>query len=149
MMTTTSLSAPTHRVWLALVAIALLLAPAAAVRADEDTELAKQMEVIEKGMKKLKKSLKSADENAASAATVADIKKAAVASKDLIPALAAKKPEGERAAFTAAYKKDMEAFIAEVDKLDEAVKANKNEEALAVLKKLGEAEDKGHEKYTE
>ena len=41
---------------LALCATALL-APAATLRAD-DTELAKQMEVIEKGMKSLKKTLK-------------------------------------------------------------------------------------------
>jgi len=32
--------------------------------------------------------------------------------------------------------------------LEDAVKAGKNDEALAIHKKLGDLEDKGHEKYT-
>jgi soluble cytochrome b562 len=127
---------------------AALLVPAAAVRADEDTELAKHMEVIEKGMKKLKKSLKESKENDASAATIAEVKKAATGCVDLIPVMAKKVPEAERPKFIENYKKDMTAFIAKVDALAAAVKAGKNEEALAIHKALGEMEDKGHEKYT-
>jgi soluble cytochrome b562 len=103
---------------------------------------------MEKGMKKLKKSLKVADENAASAATVAEIKKASEACIDLIPAYAAKVPEAKRAAFIEDYKKEMKEFIAELDKLADAIKANKNDEAIAIHKKLGDLEDKGHEKFT-
>ena len=134
---------------------ALVFAPPAACAADEkkgekgeDTELQKQMEVIEAGMKKLRKSLRSADDNAESLKTIADIKKAAVASKDQVPAMASTLPEAERAKFVAAYKKDMEAFIAEVDKMEASVKAGKNDEAAEVHKKLKELEDAGHEKYT-
>ncbi len=140
---------------LALLALALCLSPAAFVSAadkekkeSEDTELAKHMEVIEKAMKKLKKSLKSADENAASATTVAEMKKASEACVELIPAYAAKVPEAKRAEFVESYKKEMKEFIVEVDKLADAVKAGKNEEALTIHKKLGELEDKGHEKFT-
>jgi soluble cytochrome b562 len=133
---------------------AALLAPAVLVRAaddekkSEDTPLAKQMEVIEKGMKKLKKSLKDSKENEASAATVAEIKKAASACLKEVPVMAKKVPEGERAKFVENYKKDMTAFIAEVDKLAEAVKVGKNEDAVAIHKKLSDLEDKGHEKFT-
>jgi soluble cytochrome b562 len=135
------------RLVLALFAAALLM-PAALVRADEDTELAKHMEVIEKGMKSLKKSLKNSGDNAASGETVAGIKKAAAGCVELIPAMAKKVPEAKRAEFVANYKKDMGAFVAELDKLAAAVKAGKNEDALAIHKALGEMEDKGHEKYT-
>jgi len=142
--------------WLVLVALAAaLIAPGASVRAAEekekksqDTELAKHMEVIEKGMKKLKKSLKDSKENEASAATAAEIKKAASECLKEIPVMAKKVPEGERAKFVENYKKDMTAFIAEVGKLEEAAKAGKNDEALAIHKKLSDLEDKGHEKYT-
>jgi soluble cytochrome b562 len=135
------------RLVLALFAASLLL-QAGLVRADEDTELAKHMEVIEKGMKKLKKSLKDSKENAASGETAAEIKKAAAACVDLVPVMARKVPETDRAKFVENYKKDMAAFIEAVDKLSAAVKDGKNEEALAIHKQLGEMEDKGHEKYT-
>lgn len=134
---------------------AALLAPAALVMAAEDkekksqdTELAKHMEVIEKGMKKLKRSLKDAKENDASAATAAEIKKAASECLKEVPVMAKKVPEGERGKFVESYKKDLTSFIAEVGKLEDAVKAGKNEDALAIHKKLGDLEDKGHEKYT-
>jgi len=137
---------------LALFAAALV-APAVLVRAADkeknvDTELAKHMEVIEKGMKKLKKSLKDSKENDASATTAAEMKKAASECLKEVPVMAKKVPEGERAKFVENYKKDMTNFIAEVGKLEDAVKAGKNEDALAIHKKLGDLEDKGHEKYT-
>jgi soluble cytochrome b562 len=139
---------------LAVFAAALIAPGSRAVAAEEkekksqDTELAKHMEVIEKGMKKLKRSLKESKENDASAATAAEIKKAAGECLKQVPVMAKKVPEGERAKFVENYKKDMTAFIAEVGKLEDAVKAGKNEEALAIHKKLGDLEDKGHEKYT-
>jgi len=139
---------------LALFATALLAPTASVMGAEEkekksqDTELAKHMEVIEKGMKKLKRSLKDSKENDASASTAAEIKKAASECLKEVPVMAKKVPEGERAKFVENYKKDMTNFIAEVGKLEDAVKAGKNEEALAIHKKLGDLEDKGHEKYT-
>jgi len=139
---------------LALFAAALLGPTALVMGAEEkekksqDTELAKHMEVIEKGMKKLKRSLKDSKENEASAATAGEIKKAASECLKEVPAMAKKVPEGERAKFVENYKKDMTNFIAEVGKLEDAVKAGKNEEAVAIHKKLGDLEDKGHEKYT-
>ena len=132
---------------LALFAAALLMPAYLARAADADTELAKQMEVIEKGMKKLKKSLKESKENEASAATVAEIKKAATVCLEQVPAMAKQVPEAERAKFIENYKKDMTAFIAQVDKLAGALKAGKNEEALEIHKAMSDMEDKGHEKY--
>jgi soluble cytochrome b562 len=116
---------------------------------DLDTELAKQMEVIDEGMKKLRRTLRKAESNKESLEWIEKIEKASTKSKDLIPALAAKKPEAERAKFVESYKKDMETFIKGVGEMKAAVQEGKNDKAQEVYKSLKTQEDKGHEKYTE
>ena len=116
---------------------------------DKDTELQKHMEVIEAAMKKLRRSLPKSEQNAESLKQIAEIQKAAKACVDLIPAMASTVPAGERDKFVASYKKDMEAFIGEVGKMEQAVKDGKNEDAVEIHKKLKELEDKGHEKYNQ
>jgi soluble cytochrome b562 len=113
----------------------------------KETELQKHMEVIEAAMKKLRRSLPKSDQNAESLKQIADVQKAAKACVDLIPAMAATVPAGERDKFVAAYKKDMESFIGEVGKMEQAVKDGKNDQAVEIHKKLKELEDTGHEKY--
>lgn len=117
--------------------------------ADLDTELAKQMEVIDGGVKKLRRSLRKPESNKESLETIEKVHAAAVKSKDMTPAMAAKLPEAERAKWVAAYKKDMEAFIKTVDEMRAAVKDGKNDKAQDLFKSLKTQEDKGHEKYTE
>ena len=114
----------------------------------EDTELAKQMEVIEEGMKKLRRSLRSADNNTESLEWIDKMDKAAVKSKDLVPAMAAKIPEAERAKWVESYKKDMDVFIKSVGEMRAAVKDGKNDKAQEVFKTLKTQEDEGHKKYT-
>ena len=117
--------------------------------ADLDTELAKQMEVIDGGMKKLRRSLRKPESNKESLETIEKVHAAAVKSKDMTPAMAAKIPEAKRAEWVAAYKKDMEAMIKTVEEMRDAVKDNKNDKAQELYKTIKTQEDKGHEKYTE
>jgi len=116
---------------------------------DLDTELAKQMEVIDGGMKKLRRSLRKPESNKESLETIEKVHAAAVKSKDMTPAMAAKIPEAKRAEWVAAYKKDMEALIKTVEEMRDAVKDNKNDKAQELYKTIKTQEDKGHEKYTE
>src|SRR5215204_2077082 len=60
--------------------------------ADLDTELAKQMEIIDSGVKKLRRTLRKAESNAESLQTLEKVHAAAVKSKDMTPARAAKVP---------------------------------------------------------
>ena len=117
--------------------------------ADLDTELAKQMEMIDSGMKKLRRSLRKPDSNKDSLETIDTVYKAALKSKDMTPAMAAKIPEAKRAEWVAAYKKDMETMIKTVEEMRDAVKAGKNDKAQELHQSLKKQEDKGHEKYTE
>ena len=116
---------------------------------DLDTELAKQMEVIDEAIKKLRRTLRKAESNTESLDWIDKMEKAAVKSKDLAPALAAKMPEAKRAEFVDKYKKDMEVFIKSVGEMKAAVKDGKNDKAQEIYKALKDQEDKGHEKYTE
>ena len=116
---------------------------------DLDTELAKQMEVIDEAMKKLRRTLRKKDQKADSLKLIENMEKASVKSKDLIPAMAAKVPEAERAKWIEAYKKDMDAFIKTVGELKAAVKADNNDKALEIYKTMKKQETDGHEKYTE
>jgi hypothetical protein len=117
--------------------------------ADLDTELSKQMEVIDSGMKKLRRSLRKPESNKESLETIEKVHAAAVKSKDMTPAMAAKIPEAKRAEWVAAYKKEMEATIKTIEEMRDAVKDNKNDKAQELHKTIKTQEDKGHEKYTE
>jgi soluble cytochrome b562 len=114
-----------------------------------DTPLAKQMEIMEDGMKKLRRTLRKAESNKESLELIEKVEKAAKASKDMVPAKAGKIPEAERAKFVEAYKKDMEATIKTIGEMKTAVQEGKNDKAQELYKTIKTQEDKGHEKYTE
>jgi soluble cytochrome b562 len=135
----------------ALIA-ALAASPAALVRAADEkvpveTELQKKMEEVETGLKKLRRTLRNSDQNTESLKTITLVKEAMEACKKLIPAMAPSVPEADRAKFIEAYQKDMDVVIAEMGKMEKAVKEGKNDQAQEVLKKLKELEEAGHEKY--
>ena len=146
-------------VFVAALAAGLFALPSAAVAQEKDeekstvkdldTELAKQMEIIDESMKKLRRTLRKAESNADSLVLIEKMEKACVASKDLVPAMASKVPEAERAKWVEAYKKEMEVTIKTVGEMKAAVKANNNDKANELYKTLKQQEDKGHEKYTE
>jgi len=116
---------------------------------DLDTELAKQMETIDDSMKKLRRTLRKADSNKESLELIDKVEKASAKCKDLVPAKAAKVPEGERSKWVENYKKDMETFIKNVGDMKAAVQAGNNDKAQEIYKTLKTQEDKGHDKYTE
>jgi soluble cytochrome b562 len=114
-----------------------------------DTPLAKQMEIMEDGMKKLRRTLRKAESNKESLELIEKVEKAAKASKDLVPAKAERIPAAERAKFVEGYKKDMEATIKTIGEMKAAVQEGKNDKAQELYKTIKTQEDKGHEKYTD
>ena len=136
--------------WVLLLA-GLVVASPLAVRsaAADDTELAKQMEVMQDAQKELRKSIKSAEGNATSLAALDKMQQATIASKALVPAKAVKMPEGEKAKFVAAYRKDMAALLAHLVQIEVAVLDGDNAKAEELFKGLKKIEDEGHEKFSE
>ena len=117
--------------------------------ADLDTELAKQMEIVDSGVKKLRRSLRKAESNKESLETIEKVHAAAVKAKDMTPAMSSKIDAAKRAEWVAAYKKDMEATIKTIEEMRDAVKNGKNDDAVKLHATIKKQEDKGHEKYTE
>ncbi len=117
--------------------------------ASKDTELAKQMEIIDEGLKKLRRTLRKPDQNKESLEIINQIQAAAVASKAQVPAKAAKMPEAERQKFVMAYRKDMAAMTVQLLNMEIAVLEGNNDKANEIHKSMKRIEDEGHEKYEE
>ncbi len=135
-----------------LVSAALLVIAPANARlafAAEDTELAKHMEEMQDNLKKLRKSVKTPAEDAASLESLTKMQQATVASKALTPKKAATLPEADRAKFVAGYRKEMAALLEHLCKIEVALLDNDNAKAEELFKGLKKIEDDGHEKYSE
>ena len=126
-----------------------LVATAADQPAAADTELAKHMEEPEDHLKKLRRSLRKAEENAESLQHIDKALEEAVECKALLPAKAARVPEAERAQFVNNYRKDMVAVIMDLCQMELAVLEGNNDRAQEIHKGLKTKEDEGHEKYTD
>jgi soluble cytochrome b562 len=129
--------------------LAVGIAPVGPALAAEDTELAKQMEIVQDHQKKLRKTIKNASDNAASLDALSHMQAATVACKALVPAKAASVPEAERAKFVAGYRKEMAAMLEHLCKIETAVLEGDNAKAEELFKGLKKIEDDGHEKYSE
>jgi hypothetical protein len=133
------------RILLSALILALVCSPL--VRADDDTELGKEMSAMNKAFRQLKKQAADATQNAASAELVAKVKKGAEASIELIPEKAADLPEADRTAFTEKYKAEMKELVAALGKLEEAFKAGDNEAAAGIMAEIGAMQKKGHKEF--
>lgn len=111
------------------------------------SELEDQMDAMRSAFGKLRKQVADASLNASSIELAAKLKKAAEASAALTPARAASVPEADRAKFVEGYQAEMKTFVAEVEKLETALKAGDNTEAAAIVAKLGAMQKDGHKDY--
>ncbi|MBC8008611.1 MAG: hypothetical protein H7067_00765 [Burkholderiales bacterium] len=121
--------------------------PAAQEHGHDHTPLEDQMSAMRGAFNKLRKQIADPASNASSLELVAKLLAASEKSVTEIPARAEKVPEAERAQFVADYQAKMKEFVAEVQKLEAALKAGDNTEAAAVLAKLGAMQKEGHKAY--
>lgn len=146
--------------YMLIAAMAVAVSSARPVRADEapakgateegkvkKSELHQHMEKMEEAIKKLRRTIRKAESTPESIELTATVKKEATTCRDLIPSRAATLPEAERTKFVEQYKKSMDAFIAQVGKLDEALHAGDLEKAGDAYKDLKSKEDKGHDEF--
>lgn len=113
----------------------------------EETELGSHMEAIEDTVKLLRKNLKEPATYPAALSALVDIQRHSLAAKALVPAAAAKLPEGERAAFTNAYRLQMVDFLRHQLELEAALLEGKAEAAKTAFDKFREMEDPSHERF--
>jgi len=119
---------------------------------EPQTELGGKMEKIGGAFRKLRKvdpatklaQIADPAKNEDSLKQIAIIKDNATAAAQLEPALKAKKPADEQEKFVAAFHDQMKNFLADIDSLEAAVKAGKNDEAAKLVDKLNDDQKKGH-----
>jgi soluble cytochrome b562 len=112
-----------------------------------ETELETKMDEINAAYRKLNRQISDATKNADSLKQVGIIKQNAAASAKLEPVKKKEVPAADQAKFVADYQAKMKSFMADVDKLEAALKAGKNEDAAAALKTLKQDQDEGHKQF--
>jgi cytochrome c556 len=124
-------------------------APAAAPAKEKktETELTKQMDKLNGAFRKLRRQSADATKNADSLEQVAILKKYAEASLKLEPYKANEVPAADKAKLIEGYQAEMKKFIAAVDRLEAAFKANNNEDAAKIVQELGAMQKEGHKEY--
>jgi soluble cytochrome b562 len=111
------------------------------------TELAKDMDKINRAQRTLRKQVADASQNESSLALVATIHDAAVAASSETPAWTADQPQADQAKFVADFHAKMKDFIGDIDKLSAALKAGDNAGAAKLLAGLGQDEKAGHKQF--
>ncbi len=129
------------RIILLTLACALVSVPAVNAADKDETELGNHMDKMSGAMRKLKKSVADAAQNAESLKLVATIKAESEASAKLTPVW---KPENKEK-----FQAKMKEFSAKIAKLESALKANDNATAAKIVDELGKAQKEGHTEFKE
>lgn len=115
--------------------------------AHEHNELEESMEKIKGGVRKLRRSLKSAESDADSLMAIAGIQAAALTAKGESPRMTGSLPEAERAAFIVAYRKQMIELLQSMLTLESALLDGNREAATAAFDAMRGLEDPAHERF--
>ncbi len=121
--------------------------PAPKAEHGQETELNDKMDEMRGAFKKLRSQIANPDANASSLQLVARLRTATEASIPLVPEKTQLIPEADREKFVAAYMAKMKDFLAEVQKLEIALQAGKNDEAATILARLGTMQKEGHREF--
>lgn len=145
-----------RRLSLALVALAatpfLLSAlasqePAGHEAGHEDTPLARAMEDLNSGFKRLRRTVRRGQVEE-SLRLLQLMEQAAVTAKGELPPLVARLPEGERAAAGVAYRKQMCDLLRAFLDLEEAVLERRDDDVKALVDRIAALRDAGHERFS-
>jgi hypothetical protein len=123
--------------------------PASAQEDHADDPLLEAMETIEDGLRALRKGLRDEAQLASGLEALPAMHQAAVTARQYPPPMAAKVPEPERAEFVKAYRKQLLEVSRRLIDMEEALLDADAEKARAVYQQLKDAENAGHERFTE
>jgi len=116
---------------------------------DGDSPLAVHMKAINRGFRELRRQLDDPERTQANLALIAEIKEQVKGARKEEPSKTSGLPESERGPFLEAFRTLLDEVVSTLDELEIAVKANKSEEASALVNKLNEQKKKGHNKFQE
>ncbi|EDY17644.1 hypothetical protein CfE428DRAFT_4942 [Chthoniobacter flavus Ellin428] len=132
---------------LTLVAVLAVGFNFAAMAADDDTPLAKAMKVVNKNIRTMKRQIDDPAKKDDNLALIATAKKSLDECLKLEPAKTKDVPAGDKAAYVAKYKEQMNGVVKTFDDLEAAVKAGKTDDAKKIFEKLSDEKEKGHKDF--
>jgi len=121
--------------------------PVKAAKNEPKTKLETKMDKMGGAYRKLRKQVADPSQNESSLKLLATMQDAARSALDLTPAKAADIPEGQRAKFVSDYQAGIKDLQAEFGKLEAALRAGKNDDAVALVKEIGALERKEHKAF--
>jgi soluble cytochrome b562 len=133
-------------VLLPVVAAAVLLAGAVCPGAHA-ADLEREMEILNKAYKTIKKQVGDPAQKASTLEAVGRMKKAAIASGEGVPEMAREIPEAGRAKFLEDYKAAIAELVGQIDKLETAVSEGRLDDAAKELDAINESKRTGHSEF--
>ncbi|MCE9586996.1 MAG: hypothetical protein K8R57_01620 [Verrucomicrobia bacterium] len=117
------------------------------LRADEDTPLEKQMQIMARSMKQLSGQIADPAKQQSSVTLMETLKQAASDAKGLDPRKAASVPQADRERFLADYRAQIDKLSAAFNQIEEAVSTGKYDQAKTLLSAVGPIKKEGHTKF--
>jgi soluble cytochrome b562 len=117
------------------------------LRADEDTPLESQMQIMARSIKQLSQQVGDSSKQHESILLIETLKKAAYESEGLSPRKTASIPQSDREKFLADYKAQIEKLSSAFNEIEEAVKAENYDQAKSLLAAIGPIKKEGHSKF--
>ena len=125
----------------------LTLGFSAAIAADDETPLAKNMSAMNKSLRTLKRQLADTSKKDDNVALLEKIKANLADAIKLEPKKTKEVPEAEKTAYIEKFKKQITDLKKTFEDIETAVKAGKSDEAKALFDKLAEQKEKGHKDF--
>jgi Cytochrome b562 len=129
------------------VASSLILAFGAVAADNDETPLYKEMNAANKDLRKLKKQVADATKKDDNIKLVEDIRKHFDTAKDMEPAATKDQPADKKAAYLAKYKEEIDSVSKDWAALEDAIKADKTDDAKTLLEKLAKDKEQGHKDF--
>ncbi len=117
------------------------------LRADEDTPLEKQMQIMARSIKQLSGQIADPAKQQSIVTLMETLKQAASDAKGLDPRKAASVPQADRERFLADYRAQIDKLSAAFNQIEEAVSTGKYDQAKTLLSALGPIKKEGHTKF--
>ena len=106
------------------------------------------MEAMSKGLKELGKQVADPSKRDSSLEIIGVAVQHAEKSKTLVPTKAKEVPEAQREKFVSDFQTKIDQLIAELHKVEAAIRDGKNDEARSLLTQLRTIKREGHEKFS-
>ncbi|HEX4794199.1 MAG TPA: cytochrome b562 [Humisphaera sp.] len=136
------------RITLLSLALCCMAAPRVGLAEEKKkSELNNRMEEMDASFKKLKSSIRNAQQDAQSLELISKIEQLAITCKAMTPSKAATVPADKRDAFLLGYRKEMAHLVADMCAMETALLDGDRAKAQELYKKLTTDKEDGHDKF--